>query len=231
MGVIYMAYANNETLDNLILGAVASIEQGTPASYLTLMIKQTPTYILKADPAHKETRFRPQSQLVTYTGITKDGQLIIETYNGGVTALADDSVILTNDKPITYPEGHELQGTPVKGTYDNDGIFTVDQKNGKDTLRNEYVSAVKWVKDNYGVTATTEWKVGFKLKPSYIMQIPSDLEKVVIKISNGREETREGGDYVVIDSKEGKVNSVHAIEKKWLADTYVTIEEYNKSHK
>jgi hypothetical protein len=219
------AYANEKKLDDMIQEAVASIEQGKPVSDLTAMIKNAPTGMLLASALHDTARYMPGNKLVTYNGVDKDGKPIQETYNGGVAVLTENSVILRSAEPIRYPEGHKLAGVDVLGEYNTDGTFVVDQNNGNTKLYNEYVSDVDFVKGAYGVTATEKWQTGLKLAPSYVMQIPNDLESVVITTKNGVGITLAGGDYVVIDTKKGKVTSVHGCESGWLDRTYVKLED------
>ena len=103
-----------EILDEFIERTVCAVEQGNTGG-LTAVIKKTPTPILKASENHPETRYCQGSELVTYTGIDEDGSLVQETWGGGVAVIKDDSVILRNADPITYPEGHELAGQEVRG--------------------------------------------------------------------------------------------------------------------
>tara|TARA_Y100000310_G_scaffold308452_1_gene351572 strand:+ start:290 stop:976 length:687 start_codon:yes stop_codon:yes gene_type:complete len=222
-------YANNATLNQRIVDAVSSIESGSPADGLTAMIKNAPAGILKASSTHEETRYRPGNQLVTYNGMDADGNPVQETWGGGVADITEDSVILRNVEPIRYAEGHELAGQEVKGFYDEDGKFHVDQENGKVTLFNEYVSDVEFVKGAYGVEPTETWQEGFKLQPSYAFEIPSDMGDVTITTKSGVEINLTGGDYVVIDAKKDKVTSVHGVEAGWLNRTYKNLEDHLKT--
>ncbi|MGV8086968.1 MAG: hypothetical protein ACP5N1_05025 [Candidatus Woesearchaeota archaeon] len=230
-----MVYTNNKQLEELISGAIVSIEKGESIDYVTQMIKQSPTHILKADYTHKEDRYKPGNKLVTYNGMTIEGEPIQETWGGGIAEIKSDSVILTNNTPLTYPEGHQLEGTPVKGTYyldeDNNAKFKVDQEKGTEILRNEYVSDVNFVLGSYNVQADTNWKIGFKMAPSHVIAIPTNLENITITTSKGTDIHLNGGDYVIIDMKKGKVDSVHGITSDWLANTYVGLEEYKKTVK
>lgn len=221
-----MTYSNNQKLEDMISTAVASIEAGTPNTSLTAMVKNSPTYILLASVNHAENRYQPGHQLVTYNGVDKEGNPIQETWGGGVAEIKADSVILRNAEPLRYPEGHELAGKEVRGFYQEDGRFVVDQKNGTTTLFNEYVSDVEFVKGAYGVQATEQLQTGLKLQPSYVMQIPSDIGQVAITTKSGVEINLSGGDYVVIDAKKNKVTSVHGCENSWLGRTYVSLESH-----
>ncbi len=221
-------YANKEELNTKINEAVASIEQGE-TNGLTAMIKNTPTLLLRASEQHEQTRYQPGKQLVTYNGMDEQGNPIQETWGGGVADIKQDSVILKNEQPIQYPEAHELAGQDVKGFYNEDGKFVVDQDNGKTTLFNEYVSDVDFVKGAYGLEAKQEWQKGFKLQPSYMLQIPEETGDVAIITKSGTEINVTGGDYVIIDSKKGKVTSVHGCEKSWLEKTYIDLEEHLKT--
>ncbi len=221
-------YTKNKQLNKQINQAVACIEQGD-VDGLTAIIKNTPTHLLKASKQNQETRYQPGNQLVTYNGIDEQGNPIQETWGGGVADIKEDSVILKNAQPIQYPEQHGLAGQDVKGFYDQDGKFVVDQENGKTTLFNEYVSDVEFVKTAYGVEAKPEWQTGYKLQPSYVLQIPQELGNVEIITKQGTEINLTGGDYVIIDSKKGKVTSVHGCEKSWLNKTYINLEDHLKS--
>lgn len=222
-----MSYSNNTTLNEIIEQAVSSIEQGNIDAF-TQMIKTKPTAMLKAESDRKEIRYRVGSNLITYNGVSKGGKPIQETFGGGVENIENDSVIMKNVEPLKYPEGHPLEGQEVKGYYKSDGKFIASQKIGKTTLFNEYVSDVDWVKRNYGVTATREWQQGFKLEPSYIIPIPETVGNVELLARNIR---LTSGDYVVIDTKKGKIDSVHGIEKGCLDRTYTPMAEYIKNVK
>jgi hypothetical protein len=232
-----MTYSENQDLEGLILGAVSSIESGKPSENLTAMIKNAPTHILLASSSHSEVRYQPGHKLVTYNGIDKDGKLIQETWGGGVAEIKDNSVILKNADPIKYQEGHKLAGQEVKGFYKEDGSFVIDQDKGTErlfneyvsgetTLFNEYVSDFDFVKGAYGVHANTSWQTGLKLQPSYVFQIPSEMENVKVATKAGVEISLNGGDYIIIDAKKGKVLSVHGCEKSWLDKTYVSLESH-----
>jgi len=216
-------YSNIPALNDLIEQAVGTIEQGRKDG-LVEMIKNSPTYILKASPNHKETRYRVGEQLVTYNAIGADGKPVKETYKDGKANVESNSVILRNAEPIKNKDGQE-----VKGFYEKDGTFVPDQEKGIDVLFNEYVSNVDFVKTNYGVQPKEEWQKGVKLQPSYILEIPSEMKDVTIKSNSGAEIKLTGGDYVVIDSKKGKVSSVHGCERSWLNKTYVSLEEQLKT--
>jgi hypothetical protein len=237
-----MTYSKNQKLEELILDAISSIESGKPNENLTAMVKNTPTHILLASPDHDEYRYQPGHTLVTYNGIDKDGNLIQETWGGGVAEIKENSVILKNAEPIKYKEDHKFAGQEVKGFYKKDGTFVIDQEKGTDrlfneyvsgetTLFNEYVTDFDFVKDAYGVSATTEWQSGLKLQPSYVFKIPSEMENVKVATKAGVEISLTGGDYIIIDSKKGKVISVHGCEKSWLDKTYVPLERYLSSLK
>ena len=129
-----MAYTENTTLNDLIESAVESVTSGSSNETLTVMIKKSPTKILLASSQHIERRYQPGAKLVTYNGIDAQGNPIQETWGGGVAVIKDNSVILSNVNPLTYPEGHELAGQEVKGDYNEDGEFVVDQQNGNTTL-------------------------------------------------------------------------------------------------
>tara|TARA_Y100000310_G_C20513862_1_gene730204 strand:+ start:258 stop:947 length:690 start_codon:yes stop_codon:yes gene_type:complete len=222
-------YSNNAKLNELIEGAVGSIEGGNSAEGLTAMIKNAPTGILKASSNHQESRYQPGNQLVTYNGIDDDGNPIQETWGGGVAYITEDSVILRNTESIKYTDKHQLAGQEVKGTYQEDGKFVVDQKNGDVTLFNEYVSDVGFVKGAYGVEANEQGQIGFKLQSSYVLEIPTDMENVTITTKSGVEINLTGGDYVVIDTKKDKVTSVHGCESGWLNKTYKNLEDHMKT--
>ena len=215
-------YSNIPALNDLIEQAVVSVEQGKKDG-LVEMIKNSPTYILKASPNHKETRYHVGEQLVTYIGIEADGKPKRETYKDGKANIQEDSVILKNAEPIKNMHGQEM-----RGFYEKDGTFVVDEK-GTEVLFNEYVSNLKFVDENYKVQPTEQWQKGFKLQPSYILEIPADMKDIVIKTNSGAEIKLTGGDYVVIDSKKGKVSSVHGCERSWLNKTYVSLEEHLKT--
>lgn len=222
-------YSNNKELNSMIETAVSSIESNAEMTGLVAMIKNAPTGILKASKEHKELRYRPGERLVTYNGIDEHGELVKETYGGGVAVITEDSVILRNPGAIKFPQFHEMFGKEVRGTYNNEGIFLVDPFQGEEELHNEYVSDVGFVKGAYGIEATTTWQTGFKLQPSYVMKIPEEMDSLKIITKSNIEINLQGGDFVVIDAKKGKVTSVHGVEKTWLKNTYIPLEEHLKS--
>lgn len=222
-------YSNNKTLNDLIEKAIISVEEGKTLEGLTAMIKNSPTRILKASQNHKEKRYCPGNKLVTYNGIDQDGNPVQETWGGGVAEIKEDSVILKNEEPIKYSKEHKLAGSDVKGFYTEDNIFVVDQKNGNETLFNEYVSDVNFVKGAYGILATEKWQKGLKLQPSYVLEIPSELGSVAITTKSGVSINLNSRDYVVIDAKKGKVSSVHGCERSWLNKTYKNLEDHLKT--
>lgn len=223
-----MKYSNNSDLDALIALAVTSIENGNLVEGLSSMLKNQPTHILAASELHEEPRYRIGSKLVTYNGVSEDGMPIQETWGGGVAEIKADSVILSNKEPLKFPKGHPQEGEVVRGTYSEDGIFVVDS-NGTDILCNEYVSDREFVKGAYGIDASENWQIGLKLAPSYVMQIPEELDSVAIITGSGIEINLTGGDYVIVDVKKGKVSSVHGIERSWLDKTYVDLDTYRAS--
>lgn len=216
-------YTTNTTLQESIEQAVHTIQEGRPEG-LEAMIKKTPTLILKADESHKTMRYRPGSKLITYTGIDENGQLIKETWGGGEATLDESSVVLKNVEPIKYPEGHTLAGKEVRGRYDRNGEFHIDEEG--EVLYNEYVSNMDFVRGAYGIEPNIAWKSGYKLDPSYVFEIPKFIGDVTITTASGIDIRLTGGDYVIIDTKKGKVKSVHGCEKNWLKKTYMGLEEY-----
>ncbi len=242
-------YSDNTELDARILAAVGRVEQGD-VSGLTAMIKTVKTGILRADPSHPETRYQPGKKLVTYIGVKEDGSPIKETWGGGVAEIKEDSVILRNVEPIRYAKEHALEGREVRGFYNEEGAFAVDQKSGDTTLFNEYVSTVKFVAGDptdpsdrgaYGVQPTLRWQEALKLQPSYAFSIPPELGAVTVRTEPGNDGVEihlTGGDYVVVDlkklgsedaAKSGKVNkitSVHGGNKEWIERTYANLEDH-----
>lgn len=219
-------HSPDQRLNSLITKSVDAIESGKELEGLEKSIKNTPTGILAASPDHDQTRFQPGEKLVTYNGIDESGNPIQETWGGGVAEINDDSVILKNEEPIRYPEGHKLSGQEVRGDFQPDGIFVVNQDTGNETLFNEYVSDKEFVQSAYGIDASSEWQTRLKLEPSYLFEIPDDVENTVVKTRSGVEINVGPGDYVAIDTKKGKVNSIRGIEKSWKDKTYVSWDEY-----
>jgi len=222
-------YCNNPKLEEKIKIIVTALEQGLTDEQLEQlrikkMIKATPTFILKAN--NKEgtpKRYQPGNQLVTYIDeFDKNSNPKIEAGDYATANIKKDSVILSNG-PIYYPKGHKYEGQQVKGFYDENGYFTVDQKNGTDLLNNEYVSDINFVKNAYGVDAKPTWEKGYKLDPSYLIQINNPDETGLIGKNKIRLET---GGYIAIDTKKGKVVSVHAISKTDLEKTYMDYTTY-----
>lgn len=225
-------YSPDPKLDELVMKAMQIIDEGgdTIAAGLEKRIKATPTFIMRASETQPQRRYQPGNRLLTYTGVDVDGRLIKETYKDGVSEVGTDSVILKNEAPITYPEGHERAGEQVKGYYNDDGEFVIDQENGDTYLYNEYVSNVAKVRDElYGVEANDqEWQSGFKLEPVYTFKIPDEIEDKVILTDGGTEVRPGDGGSVVINTKKGKTTSVQAIAEDWLEKTYVPWDEYQE---
>jgi len=245
-----LKYSNNVELEALISSAISCVESGTPNNTgieIYKVIKKTPTFLLAPNNQHKEERFHIGAKLVTFNGVDKNGKLIRETWDDGVAVLNDNSVILRNENPITYPDGHALAGQVVKGRYlkaqdhkeweqiekealasgkvadPNEILFEIDQ-NGPDMLFNEYVSDTGFVKDNYGIEVTTEWQKALKLEPSYAVHIPDDFLEV--KNAENLKISVQTGDYVMLSVKKGAVNDVFAITEDWLDQTYKDYDQH-----
>ena len=115
------------------------------------------------------------------------------------------------------------------GEYQADGKFIVDQDNGKDVLRNEYVSDVKFVKGAYGADATTEWQVGFKTDHAYVFKISEEVGDVAIMDpfqDNDVEMNITTGASVVMQTSKGKVIGVAGVAQADLERTYTDMAEY-----
>ncbi len=236
-------YSTNAELNARIKQAIDHINSGSDPAELSLekRIKNAPTYIMRASADQPQKRYQPGSKLLTYTGVDAGGQLIKETYNDGVTEISDNSAILKNEAPILYPEGHEMAGEQVKGYYEDNGEFVVDQVQGDTFLYNEYVSTVDKVRDElYGVEANDqEWQAGLKLDPVYTFAVPEDnmapLDdgKVGVEIitDGGKKIRVYSGGSAVINTKKGKATSVQGIAAEWLDKTYIPWDEYQESLK
>ncbi|MFC1698229.1 hypothetical protein ACFL1H_07860 [Nanoarchaeota archaeon] len=220
-------YSNYGDINKTIIKAIASILANNPIEGLKAFIKNKPTMILLASPDHDKVRYQPGNQLVTYNGIDEKGRLIQETWGDGVADITAESVILQNKEPIKYSQGHSLDGVAVKGYYGEDSKFVIDQENGDEILFNEYVSNLDFVKGAYGIDASTKWQEGYKLDPSYVFQIP----QLHIKTKSGIEINLNGGDFVVIDSKNGEIKSVHGVEAQCFNDTYIDLDKHKKKLK
>ncbi|MDD5455835.1 MAG: hypothetical protein PHV30_02245 [Candidatus Margulisbacteria bacterium] len=223
-------YSNNGLLDVYIDKNVDLIKSGITTSFpiLEKVIKKTETGILLASKKHQEARFRPGNELTTYTGVDEKGIPIQETWGGGVATIKEGDVILKNASPITYPAGHILAGQQVKGYFDENNKFVVNQNSGQEKLYNEYVSDQKFVKEAYGIDADTSWKSGYKLVPSYAMKIPESIkDDVIIKTPNAEIHVK-AGDYVILDTKKGQVISVQGIAGEWFDSTYINFQQYQE---
>ncbi len=223
-----LKYSSNLELEVLIQLAILKIESGTAYNHVQKVIKKTSTDVLLADAGHAEARFRPGATLTTYTGVDTDGNPIKETYGGGVAQIKEGSVILRYPHSLTYPKGHKLEGQAVRG-YFNDANEFIISPDGDTELHNEYASDVAFVHGAYGITATVTWQSGFKLLPGFALQIPADTGTVIIKTASGVEINVKDDDFVIIDTKKGKVSSVHAIAQDWFERTYGDYEAYVSS--
>ncbi len=211
-----VSYSDNSLLNDLIKKNVDLIKDGKVKGF-SVMIKNKPTLILKASKDHLEWRYRPGNKLITYTGV-KNGKLIKETWGGGVVDIKSDSVILKNSEPIKDDNGKEVRGYYKEGTSE----FVIDSK-GNQFLFNEYVSDVGFVKSAYGVSPSNKWQEGFKRDPSYVFEIPNTVKgygSINVITLDGVKIELSIGDFVVVDTKKGKVQSVHGIKKSWLNKTY-----------
>lgn len=228
-------YSPDPKLEEMVRSAMQTINEGgdIAAAGLEKRIKATPTFIMRASESQPQKRYQPGNKLFTYNGVDAEGSLIRETYNDGVAELSDNSVILKNEAPIIYPEGHSLAGEQVKGYYADSGEFIIDQEHGDTYLYNEYVSTVEKVRDElYGIEANDqEWQSGFKLEPVYTFKIPDEIEDKAV-VTDGGTEVRPGdGGSVVINTKKGKTTSIQAIAEDWLDRTYVPWDEYQEKLK
>jgi len=225
-------YSTNPELNQSISEAINHINSGGDPAELGLekRIKNAPTFIMRASADQPQKRYQPGSKLLTYTGVDAAGNLIKETYNDGVADITEDSAILKNEAPIVYPEGHDLAGEQVKGYYEDDGSFVVDQENGDTYLYNEYVSTVDKVKNElYGIEANDkEWQAGLKLEPVYTLEV--DMDAVVVT-DGGTEVHITPGGSVVINTKKGKATSIQGIAAEWLDKTYILWDEYQENIK
>jgi hypothetical protein len=226
---IEVKYSSNEELNIFIKNLIEKIQKGEIPDGAVKMKKNSPTKLLKADPSNAHKRYQPGGRLITYTGMNKDGDLIKETYGGGVADIKDNSVILQNQEPRRYPKDYmdpSLVGQPIKGEFNDDGTFVVDQ-NGETVLYNEYVSDTEFVKGAYGVDLNTEdiaWHTAIKLDPSFVIKNPGITGAEIVG-KNGVKNELFPDSYIVIDAKVKNeaitVQSVHPITEKDLADTYV----------
>ena len=198
------------------------------------MIKITETEIRKADQNSKEMRYKPGNKLITYTGIDDKGKPSRETWNNGIANIEEDSVILSNG-PIKYPKGHKYEGQVVKGFYNENGEFTIDQKKGTKILKNEYVSDVNYVKKAYGIDATTKLQKAVKLISSYVKKVGGDIledGEDYIMIGKANIKVDRGG-YIIVNVDETgekpKFMGVAGITKEYLRSTYRDYDEYIKN--
>lgn len=222
-------YSSNERLNTFIKEAVEHIQSGSTPEGAVKMKKNSPTGILKADPTNPQKRYQPGGKLVTYTGMDQDGNLIKESYGGGVADVKENSVILQNREPRRYPADFKdpsLAGKEIKGRYNDDGTFVVDPK-GDTFLYNEYVSDSDFVKGAYGVDVNKEdltWSTAIKLDPSFVIRNPG-IEGAEIIGKTGVKNELFKDSYIVFDARTKNgvttVLSVHPITEKDLADTYV----------
>ena len=97
--------------------------------------------------------------------LTPEERIIFEA----AVILSKNSVVLSNGS-IQYPEDFEiegLRGLDVKGTYQEDGSFIIDQEEGKDILQDEYISNREFIEKVYQIIPTETTQMGYKAFPVY----------------------------------------------------------------
>ena len=148
-------------------------------------------------------RYLPNEEIITTNGVvynekTKVYDTIIDVWNDELGSISkekmeslsdeelkivkagmtikEDTVILSNGD-VKYPDDApdiELRGLSVKGFYQKDGSFIIDQEKGTDTLQDEYLSNVSYVKDAYDVKASHIPVMAVKGGKSYAFQQAPD---------------------------------------------------------
>jgi len=217
-------------LDEQVATAVEAINRGEEPTNASKYIKIAPTGILLADASHAQPRYWPGSVLKTYV-VEENGNLKDETW--GSPEVKEGTVILSNG-PVKYHGSHPLAGQEVRGRYNPDGTFTIDQANGPDILQNEYLTDVEFVTNpaNYGITPTTSWQQRSKTVPNYVIQIDPEAEgDFVVTTKSGTKINITGGDYVVINTKKGKADGQQGVQAAQFNATYVDYAGYMASLK
>jgi len=219
-------YSSNETVDRLARSVVSAIEdaKGGEPSFEGLSVekmRKMATLALKADASNVEKRHQPGNRLRTY--VFKDGVLKEETENKEVL-VGEGHTIYRNTDPLVYPEDwsvEALRGTPVRGHYEDDGTFVVEE-NGSETLYNEYVTSnPDHPMKKYGIVPVIgEWTEGLAQIPSYLVQIPEGVGEVTVRTKGGKLISVASGDFLVVDDLGNGSTSVQAIEKGFKERTY-----------
>jgi len=135
-------------------------------------------------------RFEYGKTLTTYSSVSigKDGKIIadidvwsddlgsinaeklaslteeeLKIYNSSIL-IREGYAVLSNGV-VRYPDDFDivsLRGLVVKGFYQSDNTFVVDQENGTESLRDEWLAPIKYVKEVYNVTPQTTTQNAFK---------------------------------------------------------------------
>jgi hypothetical protein len=207
-------YSPNPVIQERVKEAIDSIIAGTPVAGISKNIKAIPTGVLLASSEHVQPRYRPGNTLFTYTGMKPEGELVLEAGEYGQTKILETSVILNNIEPIRYPAGHALAGQVIRGVYTEAGVFVANETLDE-VLSNEWVSDINWVKENYGVEATTSRQYAFKLHPTFFMPVEGSWVGDYVIQAEGRHLQIGSDAAIAIDCrpKNGKlqVTSVHPI--------------------
>ena len=137
-----------------------------------------------------------------------------------------EHVVLSNGD-VLYPDDYdipELRGKPVKGFYQENGEFVIDQENGTDTLQDEYISNVSYVKDVYQIDPTISEQTAYKAFPAYAF-VPSN--PVVL---GGNKKWEYGGDIsdrIVISTKKGgMIAGSSVVRPQAYSESYKNWDEY-----
>jgi|GEM_PF-835497 len=219
-------YCDNPIVEALIVSAVDALEAGSDPAGTRKVIKRVRTGIFSASPDNEEARYRPGSTLVTYSSVDKEGNLILLGGPGQKALIENDSVILRNEYPIRYPAGHPLADRVVRGDYQPDGTFVIDQTTGKDRLFNEYISGRDYVRDEFGMDPTPEWQFCRKLFPSFALAMPDSVEGDVLIRFQDMTTPVHASDWVLLDARKSEVTSVRGIEDYWFKRTYLDYAEH-----
>jgi hypothetical protein len=161
---------------------------------ITKLIKTLATEITLPTENHPIERFRLGKILYTYSSchtfsgkdipkldVWTDTQGMITDEN--INSLTEDAkkdflaaitiregyVILSNGS-IKYPKdwhNEALRGQEIKGVRHEDGTFTIDQENGKDTLKDEWLAPIDTVRGSYNIEPTEKTVIAYKAFPVF----------------------------------------------------------------
>jgi len=203
-------------------------------------------------------RFEYGKTLTTYSSVSiKDGKIIadidvwsdvlgsvdaerlpsltdkeLEVYHSSIL-IREGYAVLSNGV-VRYPDDFDiasLRGLEVKGFYQSDNTFVVDQENGTESLRDEWLAPIKYVKEVFNVIPQTTTQYAFKGNQKEIYPVYCFLpEAPKVKNSDGMIwEYAEVNKMIAISTKEnGAIAGSSAISFQQFKYSYTDWDKYHE---